>query len=332
MSTTQKSWRDIYKVHPAADLFPMLPEDELKKLGEDIKANGLKETVTLWREAEGKPVYLLDGRNRLAAMDLVGMGTAINTPLTVTLSDVDPVSFIISKNIRRRHLTKAEIADLIVMVVKADFAKSEMTSQSVARSFSPNNGKRGGSTKDAFKEKVVKAGKAQGVGKRNIEKAIAKDRGPVLASRKENKPTKKQKPNSSRYCEQHVGFLGNLRAEIKRRRKENNEAKTNWRPEASSKFKMIKLLDWIEGELDEVPDCHERATKWTLEAALKCLENALQYELSRFLRSANAPDEDYQAIGKWLLKRGTEMTTVRDLEEFTLGQCADTGATVLIEK
>src|SRR5262249_11773245 len=36
-----KTWRDVYKVHPAADLFPMQPEDELRKLGEDIKANGL---------------------------------------------------------------------------------------------------------------------------------------------------------------------------------------------------------------------------------------------------------------------------------------------------
>ena len=27
----KKSWRDFYKVHPAADVFPMLPEDELRE-------------------------------------------------------------------------------------------------------------------------------------------------------------------------------------------------------------------------------------------------------------------------------------------------------------
>src|SRR5690348_8445060 len=75
----KKSWRDVYKIHPAADLFPMLPEDELRKLGEDIKANGLKEPIVMWspRQPEGppdkQPLYLLDGRNRLAAMELVGM-------------------------------------------------------------------------------------------------------------------------------------------------------------------------------------------------------------------------------------------------------------------
>jgi hypothetical protein len=30
-----------YQVHPAAEVFPMMSDDELAKLGEDIKANGL---------------------------------------------------------------------------------------------------------------------------------------------------------------------------------------------------------------------------------------------------------------------------------------------------
>ncbi len=35
-----KSWRDVIKIYPAADLFPMMSPDELKTLGEDIRANG----------------------------------------------------------------------------------------------------------------------------------------------------------------------------------------------------------------------------------------------------------------------------------------------------
>lgn len=50
---TRKSWRDIYPVHPAADVFPMMTEEELRDLGKDIKKNGLRQPVVLWREVMG---------------------------------------------------------------------------------------------------------------------------------------------------------------------------------------------------------------------------------------------------------------------------------------
>jgi hypothetical protein len=45
----------------------MMSPDELKALAEDIKANGLKQVVVT---CEGQ---LLDGRNRLEAMELAGL-------------------------------------------------------------------------------------------------------------------------------------------------------------------------------------------------------------------------------------------------------------------
>ena len=98
MSKTEpKSWRDVIKVHPAADLFPMMPPDELKALGEDIKANGLTHQIVLWtpdsdywkwseadciRKLKRGEFYLLDGRNRVAALvslDGIGFRTAGQT-------------------------------------------------------------------------------------------------------------------------------------------------------------------------------------------------------------------------------------------------------------
>jgi hypothetical protein len=53
------SWRDILWVHPAAELFPMMSE-----------AVGLKSPIVLWRPSPKMPAHVLDGRNRLAGIEL----------------------------------------------------------------------------------------------------------------------------------------------------------------------------------------------------------------------------------------------------------------------
>jgi ParB-like chromosome segregation protein Spo0J len=73
------SWRDVLKIHPAADLFPLMSEAELRELGEDIKANGLQVPITVMYERVGNSgewlYQLLDGRNRLDAIALAGFNT-----------------------------------------------------------------------------------------------------------------------------------------------------------------------------------------------------------------------------------------------------------------
>jgi hypothetical protein len=65
------SWRELLKVHPAAETFPLMGLAELKALGADIKANGLKVPIALLVGKNDKP-SLLDGRNRLDAVELIG--------------------------------------------------------------------------------------------------------------------------------------------------------------------------------------------------------------------------------------------------------------------
>lgn len=84
-----------YKVHPAAELFPMMGETELAELAEDIRKNGLVEPILLYKEE------ILDGRNRLAACKLAGV-----EPRFANADGVDsPVQFVTSKNLYRRHLS-----------------------------------------------------------------------------------------------------------------------------------------------------------------------------------------------------------------------------------
>jgi hypothetical protein len=69
--TTQltKSWQD--RVHPAANEFEMMPDGELNLLAADIKANGLQQPIVILAEPR-QPRVILDGRNRLAALERLG--------------------------------------------------------------------------------------------------------------------------------------------------------------------------------------------------------------------------------------------------------------------
>src|SRR5262245_24893289 len=104
-TTPKKSWRDILAIHPAAELFPLMSPDELKALGEDIKrSNGPRIRVAVISGPDGKPM-LLDGRNRLDAMELVGLKIVpddIAALVDCRQPGFDPWAYVISANIHRR--------------------------------------------------------------------------------------------------------------------------------------------------------------------------------------------------------------------------------------
>jgi hypothetical protein len=136
-----KRWRDVLPVHPAADLFPLMSESELRELGEDIKKNGLRSPITVYNGE------LLDGRNRLDAMVLAGIEIEIRLPHKGTLSfhrlDIDgiyaqqgvselppctdPYAYVLSANIHRRHLTADQKRELIEKLLKVKPNASDRT-------------------------------------------------------------------------------------------------------------------------------------------------------------------------------------------------------------
>jgi ParB-like nuclease domain len=131
---TTIGWRKYLKIHPAAELFPRLPADELRALGEDIKAHGLQHPVVLWRDADGG-YWLLDGRNRLDAMEDAGTKLIkrpdatdvmrIFSDVSMSVVDVnDPVAYVISANIRRRHLSDTDRTRLVAELIKLNPLKS----------------------------------------------------------------------------------------------------------------------------------------------------------------------------------------------------------------
>jgi hypothetical protein len=98
------------KFHPLAGIFPLMEGAEFDALVADIKANGLHYPIILY---DGK---ILDGRNRYRACLAAGFEPAVRNGDNWI---GDPASFVISRNIRRRHLTAEQKRDLIARLLKA---------------------------------------------------------------------------------------------------------------------------------------------------------------------------------------------------------------------
>jgi ParB-like chromosome segregation protein Spo0J len=87
-------------IHPAADLFPMMDDASFAELVNDIRDQGQHEPIVFWRGS------LIDGRNRLKACQQLGI-----EPDTCEIDDeVDPLWWVVSANLHRRHLTQSQKA------------------------------------------------------------------------------------------------------------------------------------------------------------------------------------------------------------------------------
>ncbi len=91
--------------HPAAELLPRLEGADLAALVEDVRVHGLRTPIVTWTDTQTGEVILLDGRNRLEACRLAGL-----EPRFEAYQGDDPVAYVLSCNVARRHLTPSQRA------------------------------------------------------------------------------------------------------------------------------------------------------------------------------------------------------------------------------
>jgi N6-adenosine-specific RNA methylase IME4 len=94
------------EAHPLAELFPMLPEKEIRELADDIVTFGQRVPIVL---LDSK---ILDGRNRYAACRFADV-----EPSFVDYDGDDPLNFVLSHNLHRRHLTESQRAMVAASIV-----------------------------------------------------------------------------------------------------------------------------------------------------------------------------------------------------------------------
>ena len=86
------------KVHPAAELFPLVEGEEFDRLVADIRERGQEIPIVVTEDEE-----ILDGRNRWRACEEIGV-----LPDKEIYSGDDPLSYVISLNLHRRHLNESQ--------------------------------------------------------------------------------------------------------------------------------------------------------------------------------------------------------------------------------
>lgn len=101
-----------YELHPLCTLFPRLNGAEFEALKEDIKANGLRQPIVIH---EG---MILDGGNRYRACVEAGVD-----PEVIEYDDVNIVSFVLSCNLHRRHMTPGQQAAIVASA--QDWARAQ---------------------------------------------------------------------------------------------------------------------------------------------------------------------------------------------------------------
>jgi hypothetical protein len=85
--------------HPLAELFPLIEGEQFDEMVADIAAHGVREPVVLHQG------QILDGRNRWRAARAAG----VECPTRIYDGD-DPLGFVVSLNLKRRHLDASQRA------------------------------------------------------------------------------------------------------------------------------------------------------------------------------------------------------------------------------
>lgn len=116
--------------HPYADLFPLIEGEAFAELVADVKANDLREKIVVW---DGS---ILDGRNRYRAGIEAGLIERDDEPdrakyftRFVPAVDGDALAFVISKNLKRRHLDDSQRAMIAARL--ANMRQGERTDMTV---------------------------------------------------------------------------------------------------------------------------------------------------------------------------------------------------------
>jgi hypothetical protein len=92
----------MLELHPLCTYFPRMTAEEYNSLKDDLVRNGQNQPIYTYNG------FILDGGNRYRALTEAGV-----EPIIQEYNGTDPVSFVLSQNLHRRHLSQGQAAIIV---------------------------------------------------------------------------------------------------------------------------------------------------------------------------------------------------------------------------
>jgi ParB-like chromosome segregation protein Spo0J len=154
-----------YAPHPLAKLIPPMTTEEFRELADDIGKYGLNEPIVLFEDK------ILDGLHRAKSCAKSGVPPRYIefADLAPAIREAGPLRFVITKNLKRRHLTTSQKSAVAAKLVE-QMALAEKNGAGISRSNERKiAGKRGRPAEGGEKTVVVAA--ALGVSPASVKRA-----------------------------------------------------------------------------------------------------------------------------------------------------------------
>lgn len=279
---SQKDDMNTYELHPLCTLFPRLGDSEFSSLVEDIRANGLREPITVH---DG---MILDGGNRYRACLEAGI-----EPSFKAYSGSSIVAYVLSANLHRRHLSAGQQAAIVASA--QDWAKAQTVGNPSLKSQSGNvtglatvedrMAQSGASDKtQRMADKVAKAdpelAKQVAHGEVSLPKAVAQVEGKTQA-----------KPPKLEVVSDELAELRAENARLKEWGEENAATAKELLAENESMAKILDQNDQVAAALAEVKKYRE------INRILEERIRGLMGEKNEAIRSAKSWQRKAQALG-----------------------------------
>lgn len=273
--------------HPLASIFPLMLDEDFAALQEDIRLNGQHDPIYMY---EG---MVLDGRNRYRACTNLGIA-----PNFEPFKGKDALAFVISKNLRRRHLTESQRA-----MVAANIATAKQGERS---DLEPSANLRKVTQPEAAKmlnvseRSVSDAKTVKDKGVPELVEAVEKGEATVSAAAKVAKLPKAEQKKAVK------------EGKVKEKAKEQREAKKEPEPEpvaatpvealVAELTRLCRLTDALKREVEKITEnecaakfVHVESIGYQLSAARKALWQARPTEDCNCVRGGSKPKPECKA-------------------------------------